>query len=444
MAHTHTLADGQRTGPDILDPNDSKRHWHEVDGDRTTSDAHGPGHVHLFYYKLANPLGNEIPVDDGSNQVAGAHEEDDNLIQNNALHDSSKGVAMESKSFGGKATEIKEEIVNGVPVGIIRGYIATWDLDRGMDRFVRGAFSESLTELRAKNRPIRFKDHHDRTVGGFPIQKVFEDEKGLFGQGEINLDVQQGREAFALAKQGVLSDFSIGFTAVESEMDGDIRKITKAIVWEGSIVDEPMNTAAVITEVKSTAFFQDLPLADRNQPWDSAAAMMRVLIWSGVYGRDGIKGEPNDVYQKAFAWVNLADLKSFEAYKLQIVDIIDHKMVVVPHGIFAAAAALSGADGDIGIPEADRPKAIGHLERYYAKMGLESPFPDKVFFTSEDVKDWTARDFEQFLKASEQLSKSAVKILSARVDKKNEPDYSGSKRSEDWRSVLAEINRVRL
>ncbi len=48
IAHVHTLAGEQRTGLDILDPNDPKRHWHEVDGDRTTSDPFGQGHIHLF------------------------------------------------------------------------------------------------------------------------------------------------------------------------------------------------------------------------------------------------------------------------------------------------------------------------------------------------------------------------------------------------------------
>ncbi len=106
IAHTHTLADGQRTGSDILDPNDPKRHWHGVDGGRTTSDAFGQGHIHLFKgQETSASLANEIPVEEG-----------DNLIQNNALSGGPKGeMAMESKSFGGKATEVKEEVVNGVP-----------------------------------------------------------------------------------------------------------------------------------------------------------------------------------------------------------------------------------------------------------------------------------------------------------------------------------------
>lgn len=162
---------------------------------------------------------------------------------------------MEQKFIGGQVLEVKTEERNGVQVGIVEGYIATWDVDRGdwmgvKDQFKRGAFVESILAHIQKARPIRLKDHHGRTVGGFPMEFVKEDERGLFGVGEINLEVQQGREAHALAKQGVLSDFSIGFSVVDFEMDGDLRTITKATIWEGSIVDEPMNPHANITQVK--------------------------------------------------------------------------------------------------------------------------------------------------------------------------------------------------
>lgn len=159
---------------------------------------------------------------------------------------------IEVKQIGGLIQEIKQEDQNGVPVGLISGYIATWDIDRGDDRFLKGAFVESIqNHMKRNNRPIRFKDNHGRTVGGFPISGVFEDDRGLFGTAEVNLDVQQGKELFALAKQGVISDFSIGFSAIDWEIKEGVRIIGKAIVWEGSAVDEPMNEAANIVDVKN-------------------------------------------------------------------------------------------------------------------------------------------------------------------------------------------------
>ncbi len=167
-----------------------------------------------------------------------------------------KKESKEIKFVGGCITEVKQEDRDGIPVGIIEGYIATWDVDEGdffgtKDQFVKGALIESILEHMQRQRPVRLKDHHGRTVGGFPIITVKEDDRGLFGVGEVNLEVQQGAELYALAKQGVLSDFSIGFSVVDFSMEDDIRKITKAIIWEGSVVDEPMNRAAQITQVKN-------------------------------------------------------------------------------------------------------------------------------------------------------------------------------------------------
>ncbi len=157
-------------------------------------------------------------------------------------------------------TQCKQVQRDGFEVGTVAGHIATFDLDRGdffgrRDQFLKGAFLESLQDFRKRNRDIRLKDHHGRTIGVFPIENVHEDETGLFGIGELNLEVQQGKEAFALAKQGALSDFSIGFTIDKSIMDEqeEIRTISKATIWEGSIVDEPMNQFANITTVKSLA-----------------------------------------------------------------------------------------------------------------------------------------------------------------------------------------------
>ncbi|MBL4700591.1 MAG: HK97 family phage prohead protease [Phycisphaeraceae bacterium] len=330
---------------------------------------------------------------------------------------------IETKYIGGNIVEVKQVERNGIKVGVIKGHIATWDLDRGAwgvrDRFVKGAFIESLDRHRRDNRPIRLKDHHGRTIGGFPIETALEDEVGLFVIGEINLEVQQGREAFALAKQGILSDFSIGFSSLEDTVTEDIRVIHKAEVWEGSIVDEPMNPKAKITEVKIAVPFQDLPLASQDRPWDSDAAISRVREFT-----DSTE-EPSSTYRRAFLWYDRTDAENFGAYKLPIADVINGRLTAVPRGIFAAAAALQGARGGVDIPDADRPAVIRHVERYYAKMGLDSPFEDdeKQYFVADDVKAWTERDIERFLKETGKMSKSAAKTLADRLDKRQkEPD----------------------
>ena len=407
--HVHTIPDGTETSAAIIDPDNEDLHWHTVDGERTSTDAFGAGHTHTIDGETTSP-----PID----------------------RDSNKGDEMtnqEIKYIGGKVIEVKQIERNGVKVGIVKGYIATWDIDRGSfgfrDRFVPGAFAESILEHQEKGRQIRFKDHHGRTIGGFPAATVREDDIGLFGEGEINLEVQQGREAFSLAKQGVLTDFSVGFTSLadtETTIDGDrVRSISKAILWEGSIVDEPMNPAARITEVKTVVPFQDLPLAPRDRPWDSAAAIARVREFTDS------TDEPSAAYRNAFTWFDSANADDFGAYKLPLADVIDGRLMAVPRGILAAAAALQGARGGVDIPDADRPRVIRHIERYYAKMGLDSPFEDdeKQYLVADDVKEWTERDVEKFLRKTGMISKSAAKALAGRfdikqVDAENKNDLS--------------------
>lgn len=322
--------------------------------------------------------------------------------------------------IGGNVLEVKEETRNGVQVGIVKGYIATWDIDRGdwtgiKDQFVRGAFLASLAEHREKRRQIRLKDHHGRTIGGFPIDMVKEDDIGLLGVGEINLEVQQGREAHALARQGVLTDFSIGFSIVDSSIDNDLRTINEAIVWEGSIVDEPMNPKANITEVKSVVPFQDLPLADQDRPWDADAAIARVRDFTDS-GED-----PSPTYRRGFLYYDKEDDDNFAAYKLPIADVIEGTLTAIPRGIFAAAAALSGARGGVDIPENEEEGVIAHINRYYEKMDLPSPFEESDksatrLYVAEDVADWTRRDLEKALREGGRFTKSAAKAIASRMN----------------------------
>ncbi len=417
--HIHNLSDGRKTGNSVFESGEESLHWHLVDGEKTSTTALGEGHTHTFEgEETSGPIVPEA---------------------------SDKGVAskMEVKYFGGKIVEAKEETRNGILVGLIKGYIATWDLDRGDDLFVRGAFLDSLSDHRMnKNRPIRFKNHHRDLVGGFPIDGVMEDERGLLGTAEVNLELQQGREIFALAKQGVLSDFSIGFSVVNERFEDGTRIIEKAIIWEGSIVDEPMNVRANVIEVKqikTVVSFKDFPLADRKRDWDKDAAISRIKEFTDS------EENPSERYKQAFVWFDSKDAKEFDAYKLPIADVVNGRLVAVPKGIFAAAGALQGARGGVDIPDEDRPKAIKHIERYYAKMDLESPFTgdDKQYFVADDIKKWTPRDLEKFLKSSGSMSNNAAKMLASRINKEEKKEPAAANQA-DWTAVLNNIKSIKL
>lgn len=335
-------------------------------------------------------------------------------------------VKREEKILGGTVIEVKEIQRGGVPVGIVEGYIATWDIDRGdwtgvKDQFVKGAFLSSILDHKVRGRQIRLKDHHGRTVGGFPVEQVREDERGLYGVGEINLEVQQGREAYSLAKQGVLTDFSIGFSVVKSTTDetGELRTISEASIWEGSIVDEPMNPKANITAVKSG--FDDLPVAPKDTEWNEEKALSRV---EGFINVSDIKESLGTVFAKG------------SVAGFLIVDVIDEKLVVIPKAIFLASSSVEKMDDG----EA-KDKAVNHLEKYYAKMNLPSPFAEeqKQFFNVDEVKGFTTRQFEKALVKTGCFSKEAAKFLVSKADlrgpKEKQDDEAKSK-------ILKEIEDI--
>lgn len=172
---------------------------------------------------------------------------------------------MERKLAGGGIAEAASSgapsvvtSAGGVEVGTFSGYLATWEPDTGgrfgvPDQFVKGAFARSLAEHRSRGgRPIRLKYQHQTLIGLFPIADAVEDDRGLRVTGQINLTTALGRDVFSLIRQGALSDLSIGFAATRDRIvDGKKRLIEEAIIFEGSVVDEPANRAARILDVKA-------------------------------------------------------------------------------------------------------------------------------------------------------------------------------------------------
>ena len=118
----------------------------------------------------------------------------------------------------------------------------------------------------------------------------------------------------------------------------------------------------------SVVTFQDLPLADRRRRWNGDTANKRVRKWAGA------EEEPNQRYRKAFVWYDGQDKEKFGSYKLQIADVIDGRLTVVPRGLFIAAAVMQGSRGGIDLPKKEIPRVKSHLARYYRKLGEEPPW----------------------------------------------------------------------
>jgi len=118
----------------------------------------------------------------------------------------------------------------------------------------------------------------------------------------------------------------------------------------------------------SVPHFQDLPLADRDRPWDGTAAEKRVRSWAGA--EDG----PNAKYRDAHVWYDDSAPDNFGSYKLLIADVVDGRLKAVPRGVMAAGAVMDGARGGVDLDQDDIGRVKSHLARYYRKMGDTAPW----------------------------------------------------------------------
>lgn len=142
--------------------------------------------------------------------------------------------------------------------GQFSGYASLFGVaDLANDVVEFGAFSKTL-ELHF-SRPVRMLFQHDpdQVIGRW--LSILEDEKGLYVQGQLSLDVARAKDIHALMLSGALDGLSIGFKTRKSRKDrkSAARHILEADLWEISVVTFPMLPDARVTQVKS-----DAPLGD--------------------------------------------------------------------------------------------------------------------------------------------------------------------------------------
>jgi len=156
---------------------------------------------------------------------------------------------VETKSF---ELEIKDADSNGM----IRGYASTFgNIDQGLDVVDKGAFKKSIKESKGLF-PI-LADHNPSKQIGWNL-RAEEDDKGLYVEGKLDLNVQDAREKYSLAKtameNGAKMGLSIGYMTIKAEPDRQqtsVRRLKELKLFEYSIVTFPMNTSAMITAMKS-------------------------------------------------------------------------------------------------------------------------------------------------------------------------------------------------
>lgn len=274
---------------------------------------------------------------------------------------------------------------------VFEGYASTFgNVDRGNDRVVKGAFAESIRDLKKravnvpntdykKLMPVLWQHQHDNPIGSFVEMK--EDDKGLWVKGIMPKedDLVKGR-VIPQMKAGSVSDMSIGYHIIDYSKDGDVWNLEKLGLWETSLVTIPMNAEANVTGFKgavSTKFFAVADAKDEFEKTDEKDAFL--------YSDD-------------------------DGDKVAIAALVGGELKAIPSLIFNAVVSLRNEKGF----DAARDARASLIEKYYEKMGLGSPFEKNYLLGENEAETLTTRELEKFLFINNVFSKEGAKLVASK------------------------------
>lgn len=139
--------------------------------------------------------------------------------------------------------------------GIFTGYVSVFNgVDSYGDTIAPEAYDEVLGNIAKGTAPMpKLFFNHGRWDA--PIGKwlsLEKDEKGVFGKGQINLNIERGKEIYECMKFGSVDGLSVSIAVDDYDESAETRliKAVKALS-EISIVTYPADNSARITDIKS-------------------------------------------------------------------------------------------------------------------------------------------------------------------------------------------------
>lgn len=187
---------------------------------------------------------------------------------------------MERKTFRLKLSDLDDQ-------GIFTGYAAIFDVeDLQGDIIERGAFKRTLDHS-GGSVPILWQHRSEEPIGVGLEAK--EDSNGLYVKGHINLDVQRGKEAHSLLKQGAIKGLSIGYDPIKKDYKDGVRHLKEIKIYEYSPVTFPAQPLANVLDVKekSLIFSESYDIISRywevEQAVCNANQALSQTIWEIIY-----------------------------------------------------------------------------------------------------------------------------------------------------------------
>lgn len=151
--------------------------------------------------------------------------------------------------FDVKATEVVGNL------GKFKGYASTRKKDSYNDIVAPGAFTRTIDHNEGKV-PILWFHTPWEPVG--MSEMMSEDGHGLYTEGWVDLDVQEGQRVWSGMQKGYIDRMSIGYSAVDWEYDAqkDVRILKEVRLFEYSLITRNFsaNDEALITGFKNGRF----------------------------------------------------------------------------------------------------------------------------------------------------------------------------------------------
>jgi len=114
------------------------------------------------------------------------------------------------------------------------------------DSIVKGAYEKTLQN---RERPVRLRwNHYGPVIGKLP--ELREDDYGLYVKGELTPGHSLANDVYASLKHGAVDGMSIGYIVIDSEQMGGIEYLKEIELIEISIVEEPADLGAKVSNVK--------------------------------------------------------------------------------------------------------------------------------------------------------------------------------------------------
>lgn len=143
------------------------------------------------------------------------------------------------------------------------------------------------------------------------------------------------------------------------------------------VTDDGMMMAAreLVAELRSSSSFAasfvlsgnvDLPIAERDRPWDGNDAVQRMELRASSDGTGDPATIDWTVFADGFLW-HEENPSTVGAFKLPFCDVIDGELKIVPAGVFAVAQRLDQTD----IPDGDKTEVKGRLSTLYEKIAAK-------------------------------------------------------------------------